>query len=92
MSITKKDKDLEKVLKALANRRRLAILRYIRSRKEAPVGQIAEHMNISFKATSKHLALLVAVGILDKEQRSLRMFFRLAPDMPDVARKNLSFF
>lgn len=91
MSASQKDKDIEKVLKALANRRRLAILRYIRSSKEATVGDVAEHMNLSFKATSKHLALLVAVSILDKEQRSLHMFFWLAPDMPDIARKNLIF-
>ncbi len=84
------EKEMERVLKALANRRRLAILDYIRQKKEASVGVVAEHMKLSFKATSKHLALLVAAGALDKEQRSSQMFFRLAPDMPEAARRILS--
>lgn len=90
MAVTGKDKEFEKVLKALANRRRLAILRYIREEREASVGQVAEHMCLSFKATSKHLALLVAAGILDKEQRSVQMFFWIPREIPELARRTLS--
>ena len=90
MGVSGKDKELEKVLKALANRRRLAIVRYIRQEREASVGQVAEHMRLSFKATSKHLALLTGSGILDKEQRSVQMFFWIPRDIPELARRVLS--
>jgi len=71
-------KDLEKVLKALANRRRLAILKYLKENVEAPVGEIAEKISLSLKATSKHLGILAALDILEKDQRSLQIFYALA--------------
>ncbi len=70
-------KELEKELKALANRRRLAILKHLKSHREASVGEIAETIKLSFKATSKHLAVLAALDIVDREQRSLQMFYYL---------------
>lgn len=77
-------KDLEKSLKALANRRRLAILKYLKRTGEAPVGEIAEHIHLSFKSTSKHLGILAACDIVEREQRSLLMFYRLAEDQKQV--------
>lgn len=71
-------KKLEKILKALANRRRLAILKYLKENRQAPVGEISHEINLSFKATSKHLSILSALDIVDKEQRSLQMFYRLS--------------
>lgn len=84
------EKEVERVMKGLANRRRLAILRYLRQEKKAAVGDIAEEINLSFKATSKHLGLLVAAGILDREQLGLQMFYYLAHDMPKAARLIIS--
>ena len=68
---------LEKILKVLANRRRLAILKYLKENKEAPVSEIADEINLSFKATSKHLSVLSAVDIIEREQRSSQMFYSL---------------
>ncbi|MBU6323542.1 MAG: winged helix-turn-helix transcriptional regulator [Patescibacteria group bacterium] len=84
------ERDLERTMKALANRRRLSILRYLKGRKEANVGDIAEEIRLSFKATSKHLGVLSAADIVDREQRSLQMFYRLAPKPPPGARPVLS--
>jgi len=86
-----RDKKLEKVLKALANARRLAIVRFLQGKKKATVGRIAEELKLSFKATSKHLALLVAAEILFKEQKSNYMLFEINPDLPDSARKIITF-
>ena len=72
------ERELEKHLKALANRRRLAILKHLKTHREAPVGEIADKINLSLKATSKHLGILRALDIVEKEQRSLQMFYRLA--------------
>lgn len=69
---------MERILKALANQRRLAILKYLKKNKEAPVAEIAEEINLSFKATSKHLGVLSAADIVEKEQRSLQVFYRLS--------------
>ncbi|MDP3052987.1 MAG: metalloregulator ArsR/SmtB family transcription factor [bacterium] len=77
---------LEKILKVLANRRRLAILKYLKENKEAPVAEIAQEIDLSFKATSKHLGILLAVDILEKEQRSLQMFYRLSGDQDSAVK------
>jgi len=90
MSVSQKDKELEKVLKALANRRRLAILRCIVKEKQVNVGRMAEELKLSFKSTSRHLALLVAAGVLEKEQRSSQMFFYLSPTIHRLAGKTIS--
>ncbi|MBI3627466.1 MAG: helix-turn-helix transcriptional regulator [Candidatus Sungbacteria bacterium] len=60
-------KDFERVLKALANRRRLSIVKYLKKEKEASVSEIAGKIGISLKATSKHLGILSAADIVDKE-------------------------
>ncbi len=61
-------KKLERTLKALANKRRFAILRFLKKEKEATVGYIAGEMSLSFKATSKHIGILAAADIVEKEQ------------------------
>ena len=85
-----KDKELERTLKALANGRRLAIVRFIKNKKEAAVGDIAEEIKVSFKATSKHLGLLLSANIVEREQRSLQMFYRLAPKLTKSAHVIIS--
>jgi len=77
-------KSLEKILKAVANKRRIAIVRYLTINKEASVGDIANVIKLSFKATSKHLGVLYAVDIVEKEQRSLQMFYRLSSVHPII--------
>lgn len=80
-------KELEKTLKALANRRRLAIIKYLKEHKEASVGDIAGAINLSFRSTSKHLAVLSAADIVEREQRSLQMFYRLLESPRPAAAK-----
>ncbi|MDE2001104.1 MAG: winged helix-turn-helix transcriptional regulator [Patescibacteria group bacterium] len=82
-------KNLEKTLKALANRRRLAILAYLKTHKEASVTDIAHAIHLSFKATSKHLGILASLDIIDREQRSLQMFYRLANSQPSPVKSIL---
>lgn len=79
-------KELERNLKALANRRRLAILKYLKENREASVGDIATKINLSFKATSRHLSVLSSADILEKDQRSSQVFYRLASPARSVAR------
>jgi len=74
-----KEIETEKTLKAVANRRRLAILNCLKSRKESSVGAIARQIKLSFRSTSKHLSILYASGMLDREQRNVSMFYKLNP-------------
>lgn len=83
-------KELEKIFKALANRRRLAILQFLKKNKEASVGTIARAIKLSVKATSKHLGILSAVDIVEKEQRRLLVFYRLAANIPLSVRAIIS--
>src|SRR3989344_4486332 len=63
-----REAEMERQLKVLANRRRLAILSLLRKKKEASVGEIAESIRLSFTSTSKHLTMLERAGFLEKEQ------------------------
>ena len=83
-------KYLEKILKALANQRRLAILKFLKSKKEASVGDIASEINLSVKATSKHLYILSSIDILEKEKRSLQIFYKLSNNQLSVVKQFLS--
>jgi len=83
-------KELEKSLKALANRRRLGILKYLKNKGEAPVGEIADQIKLSFKSISRHLSVLASVDILEKDQRSLQVFYRVADNQKPVVSKILS--
>ena len=80
----------EKPLKALANKRRLGIIKYLKENKEATVGDIASHIKLSFKATSKHLAVLLSADIVEREQRSLSCFYSITPKPSPIARAVIS--
>ncbi len=77
-------------MKALANRRRLAILKYLKNVRQAPVGEIAGEINLSVKATSKHLNILAGADILEREQISLSVFYRLSSDPSPIAKQVIS--
>lgn len=70
------DRELEKLFKAVANRRRTAILRYLRSG-SATVGEIAKAIKLSIKATSRHLQILSGAGYIISEQRGLYVHYSL---------------
>ena len=71
-------RDFERILKSLANKRRLAALRSIKRHKEAMVSEIAAELKISIQATSRHLQLLARADIIESDQRGLSVFCRLA--------------
>ena len=83
-------KSYEQLLKALANRRRLAILQFLKKRKEATVGEISEAIHLSFRSTSRHLAVLSHANILDKEQRSTEVYYRIANRQDQTASHVIS--
>ena len=70
-------KELEKVLKAFANGRRLAIVKYLKQRPKATVGEIARAIRLSFKSTSRHLTLLAFVEVVERNQVNTQAWYSL---------------
>ncbi|MBI5466499.1 MAG: winged helix-turn-helix transcriptional regulator [Candidatus Kerfeldbacteria bacterium] len=79
-------RNLEKLLKAVANRRRLEILAHLKRTRQATVGDIADAIKLSFKATSKHLGVLANAEVVESEKKSLLVFYRLTPRQHQLAR------
>jgi DNA-binding transcriptional ArsR family regulator len=82
-------KELERNLKALANARRLAIVRLLSRKKHASVSTIAEAIKLSFKSTSRHLSVLTNAGILEKEQIGLEVMHSLSKHRHSIASEIL---
>ena len=83
-------KEYERILKALANRRRLAIVAFLKKKHEATVGEISEHIKLSFTSTSKHLNILARADVLDKRQQGLEVFYFLGQKVPTVTESVIS--
>ena len=81
---------MERELKALANRRRLEVLRYLRDSGRVKVSDIAYKIKISLPATSRHLIMLESAGILEKEQVSLEVFYYLSSRQRSHVREIIS--
>lgn len=77
---------IERILKALANRRRLAIVRYLLDGRVMPVGNIADKIDLSFKATSKHLNILFGADILEREQKGLQVYYKITTNLENTTR------
>ncbi len=80
-------REAEKVFKALANRRRLKILEYLAGGKKASVGELAGHLKLSFKSTSKHLAILKNIDLVESEQVSLTRFYFLTKPLSLILKQ-----
>lgn len=81
---------MEKILKALANRRRLKILQYLKEHKKVSVTEMAGHINLSFKSTSRHLAVLRNTDLVEAEQVNLSVFYSVSSATPKMIDQILS--
>ncbi len=73
----KRHHTIARILRALANERRLEILCFLKPQKQRTVSVIANHLRLSIRSTSKHPARLSAVEIIEKEQKSTSVFYRI---------------
>ena len=83
-------KEIERVLRAMANMRRLSIVKYLKSAKEATVGGISGEIKLSFRSTSKHLHLLHSADVVEKEQRGSCVYYSLSPNAHRIVQTILS--
>jgi predicted transcriptional regulator len=86
VEINKKSTDL----RCLASEHRLAIVTYLKIMKSASVGQIADNLRISFKATSKHLAILEKGGVLTRRSDNPFVIYFLSSDSSNLIKSIIS--
>ena len=84
-------KRADKLLRALANKKRIEIVMLLSDDKARSVSEIAHDIKLSFKATSKHLARLVQAEYLDHNRVSLYMLYEINETMPKPQRSLLTF-
>ena len=75
------------VFRAFANPNRLKIIEMLSSGEKMNVGQIAQRLKISFKATSNHLAIFRSLGVLEPQGRSGHVFYSLNSQLPKDFRE-----
>lgn len=66
-----------KILKAMANERRILILRHISKMKESTVGQISDVLDLSFRSVSKHLSVLYGADLIKFRQSGLNRYYSI---------------
>jgi DNA-binding transcriptional ArsR family regulator len=79
------ERDAERVYKAIANRKRIAIIRSLKSG-SATVGELAASIKLSIKATSRHMQILKTAGFIVSEQSGLYVHYELSPQSDYVTR------
>ena len=75
------------VFRALANINRLKIIAMLSDGRKMNVGDIAEALNISFKATSNHLAMLKNLDVLESQGIAGHVFYSINSQMPKDFQK-----
>ncbi len=75
-------RELEASLKALADRRRLLILRLLAREERLHVGAIEEELRLSYGAASRNLRLLERACLVISEPPGVHAFYRIHPQLP----------
>ncbi len=70
---------MEVTLRAIAEPRRLEILRLVSGR-ELAAGEIAAHFDVSRPAISQHLRVLRSAGLLTERREGTRRFYQSRPE------------
>lgn len=60
---------------------------YLKKNGDTSVGEIAREIRSSFKATSKHLGVLLGADIVEKDQKGFEVHYRLAASQKPAASR-----
>lgn len=74
--------ELVKIMRVLAGRKRLEILNLLSDARGRSVSDIAEHIKLSLKSTSKHVLLLAQVDLLDYRRQKNVVWYKLSAEVP----------
>lgn len=75
------------IFRTLANSNRLKIIKMLADGRKMSVGDIAEDLKISFKATSNHLAILKNLDVLEAQGMAGHVFYSINFQMPKDFKK-----
>ncbi|MBI3638118.1 winged helix-turn-helix transcriptional regulator [Candidatus Wolfebacteria bacterium] len=78
------------IFRALANINRLKIIKMLSGGGKMNVGEIAEELKISFKATSNHLAILKNLDVLESQGAEGHVFYFIDSRMPEDFKKAIN--
>jgi predicted transcriptional regulator len=81
-----KTKTIEKLLKPLASKRRLDIIKVLKEVESAPVWYISEKISLSYFATSKHCIQLEKLGIIESEYHGKENHYILPPQQSRLVK------
>lgn len=76
-----------KILKALANEKRLEILKLLDKSSGLSVVEIAEKINLHFKSTSKHLQRLAEAGLVKSNRDGVWVRFALTEKVDQLIKR-----
>ena len=79
------------IFRALANINRLKIIEMLSAGQKINVTDISDKLNISFKATSNHLAILKNLDVLEAHGTAGHVFYYLNPKIPADFKKTINF-
>ncbi|HCI04133.1 MAG: metalloregulator ArsR/SmtB family transcription factor [Candidatus Peribacteraceae bacterium] len=80
---------VERQLRALAGRKRLEIISYLKKNKSSSSANIAKRIGLSRQATSQHLSILASANIVTFKKRGLFVTYRLFVPQSSIVRKVL---
>lgn len=75
-----------KILKALANSKRMEILNLLSKEKDLNVAEIAKEIKLHFKSTSKHLQKLAEAGLVIRTQNGFRAEYNLKEKIEQIIK------
>tara|TARA_R110000868_G_scaffold167895_7_gene402407 strand:+ start:4272 stop:4583 length:312 start_codon:yes stop_codon:yes gene_type:complete len=76
--------DAARMMRLLANEKRLLILCTLVMRKEVNVGELAGEVDLGMSALSQHLAKLREDGLVEARKESQQVYYRISN--PDAAK------
>ena len=82
---------MEQVLRAIAEPRRLEILRLIQAA-ELPAGKIASNFNVTRPAISQHLKVLKVAGLISERRQGTMRLYQARPEKLSELRAYLEQF
>lgn len=80
-----------KILKALANEKRLEILKLLEKSPGLSLVEIAEKINLHFKSTSKHLQRLAEADLVKSNRDGVWVRFGLTEKVDQLLKKITNF-
>ena len=78
--------EIVQILKAIANERRLKILRILNNEAGKSVSDLSGDIHLSFKATSRHLQKLKDARLVLSEQRNTNQHYSLSKEISSIIK------